>query len=141
MRADMNFSGNPKQLSPLSLAYIGDSVYELYVRTRVIEEHPNLPAHKLHLKTVKYVKAHAQSNSVTAMLPMLTDEEAAVYKRGRNAKSNTMPKNADMADYRRATGFEALIGFVYLTGNEDRLYELFKKAYESAFEEISNLPA
>lgn len=128
----------PNQLSPLSLAYIGDSVYELYVRTRVIEEHPNMPAHKLHLKTVKYVKAHAQSNSVTAMLGMLTEEETAVYKRGRNAKSNTTPKNADMADYRRATGFETLIGYIYLAENRDRLNELMSKAYEYAFTEKQN---
>lgn len=128
----------PNQLSPLSLAYIGDSVYELYVRTRVIEEHPNMPAHKLHLKTVKYVKAHAQSNSITAMLDMLTEEETAVYKRGRNAKSNTTPKNADMADYRRATGFETLIGYIYLAENRDRLNELMSKAYEYAFTEKQN---
>lgn len=122
----------PSQFSPLALAYIGDGVYELYVRTRVIEEHPNLPAHKLHLHTVKYVKAHAQSQSVEALLDMLTEEETAVYKRGRNAKSATMAKNATMTDYRRATGFEALIGYVYLTENTERLNALMEKAYENA---------
>lgn len=127
----------PSQFSPLALAYIGDGVYDLYVRTRVIDENPNLPAHKLHLKTVKYVKAHAQSNSIEAMLEMLTEEETAVYKRGRNAKSATVPKNADMADYRRATGFEALIGYTYLTQNTERLNELMDKAYENAFENIN----
>lgn len=135
---EMLTKNNPSLYSPLALAYIGDGVYELYVRTRVMEEHSNLPAHKLHVKTVKYVKAHAQSNSITAMLDMLSEEETAVYKRGRNAKSNTTPKNADMADYRRATGFEALIGYVYLTENTERLNELMDKAYECAFEEKNN---
>lgn len=130
----MELKKQPNQYSPLALAYIGDGVYELYVRTRVIEEHPNLPAHKLHLHTVKYVKAHAQSQSIEAMLPMLTEEETAVYKRGRNAKSATMAKNATMTDYRRATGFEALIGYVYLTGDTQRLDELMGKAYENAFD-------
>ncbi|MCC8169039.1 MAG: Mini-ribonuclease 3 [Oscillospiraceae bacterium] len=125
---------NINQYSPLALAYIGDGVYELYVRTRVIEEHPNLPAHKLHLKTVKYVKAHAQSNSIEAMLEMLTEEETSVYKRGRNAKSATVPKNANMTEYRRATGFEALIGYTYLSGNTERLNELMERAFLNAFD-------
>lgn len=124
----------PSQFSPLALAYIGDGVYELFVRTKVIEEHENLPANKLHKKTVQYVKAHAQANSIDAMLPHLTEDETAVYKRGRNAKSNTTPKNADMADYRKATGFEALIGFLYLSGENERLNELMEIAYENALE-------
>ena len=124
----------PSQFSPLALAYIGDGVYELFVRTKVIEEHENLPANKLHKKTVQYVKAHAQANSIDAMLPHLTEDETAVYKRGRNAKSNTTPKNADMADYRKATGFEALIGFLYLSGENGRLNELMEIAYENALE-------
>lgn len=124
----------PSQFSPLALAYIGDGVYELFVRTKVIEEHENLPANKLHKKTVQYVKAHAQANSIDAMLPHLTEDETAVYKRGRNAKSNTTPKNADMADYRKATGFEALIGFLYLSGGNERLNELMEIAYENALE-------
>lgn len=124
----------PSQFSPLALAYIGDGVYELFVRTKVIEEHENMPANKLHKKTVQYVKAHAQANSIDAMLPHLTENETAVYKRGRNAKSNTTPKNADMADYRKATGFEALIGFLYLSGENERLHELMNIAYENALE-------
>lgn len=124
----------PSQFSPLALAYIGDGVYELFVRTKVIEEHENLPANKLHKKTVQYVKAHAQANSIDAMLTHLTEDETAVYKRGRNAKSNTTPKNADMADYRKATGFEALIGFLYLSGENERLNELMEIAYENALE-------
>ena len=120
----------PSQFSPLALAYIGDGVYELFVRTKVIEEHENLPANKLHKKTVQYVKAHAQSNSIDAMLPHLTEDETAVYKRGRNAKSNTTPKNADMADYRKATGFEALIGFLEVSGADGRLEEIIEKTFE-----------
>jgi ribonuclease-3 family protein len=126
----------PSQLSPLALAYIGDGVYELFVRTRVIEEHENMPAHKLHKKTVQYVKAHAQANSIEALLSHLTEDETAVYKRGRNTKSYTTPKNADMADYRKATGFEALIGFLYLSGENERLNELMKIAYENALDNI-----
>ncbi len=124
----------PSQFSPLALAYIGDSVYEIFVRTRVIEEHENMPANKLHRQTVKYVKAHAQANSIDAIMPHMTENETAVYKRGRNAKSNTAPKNADMADYRKATGFEALIGFLYLSGENERLDELMKIAYDNALD-------
>lgn len=119
-------------LSPLVLAYIGDAVYELYVRTRVIEEHPSMPAHKLHREAVKYVKAHAQSDSAHAIAELLTDEEAAVFRRGRNAKSYTKAKNASTVDYRHATGFEALVGYLYISGREDRAEELMKAAYESA---------
>ena len=125
----------PNQYSPLVLAYIGDSVYEVYVRTRVVEENPDMPAHKLHLQTVKYVKAHAQSNSIHAMMSMLTEEEDTVFKRGRNAKSPTTAKNASLIDYRHATGFEALIGYIYLSGNTERLEELMQKAYENALNE------
>ncbi|MGN0150765.1 MAG: Mini-ribonuclease 3 [Clostridia bacterium] len=130
----MELNKKPNQYSPLALAYIGDGVYELYVRSRVIEEHSNLPAHKLHLHTVKYVKAHAQSNSIEALQNILTEEEASVYRRGRNAKSATVPKNANMVEYRRATGFEALIGYVYLTGDTERLNELMDEAYNNAFD-------
>ena len=81
----------PNQYAPLPLAYIGDAVYEVYVRTRLIAEHPDMAAHKLHVHSIKYVKAHAQSNSIHAMLPILTDDETAVFRRGRNAKSPTFP--------------------------------------------------
>lgn len=131
----MNLNKNPNQYSPLVLAYVGDSVYEVYVRTRMIEENPDMPAHKLHLRTVKYVKAHAQSNSIHAMMSMLTEEEEAVFKRGRNAKSPTSAKNASLIDYRHATGFEALIGYTYLSDNNERLAELMSAAYENALNE------
>ena len=125
----------PSQYSPLSLAYIGDGVYELYVRSRVLYEHPDMPAHKLHMQTVRYVKAHAQANSIHSMLDMLTEEETAVFKRGRNAKSPTTAKNASLIDYRHATGFEALIGYIYLSGDKERLDALMSSAYESALTE------
>lgn len=121
-----------EQYSPLALAYIGDGVYELYVRTRVIEEHPTMPAHKLHLQTVKYVKAQAQAKSIHNMLELLSDEEMAIFKRGRNAKSYTSAKNASITDYRHATGFEALIGYLYITKQTERLNELMKIAFECA---------
>lgn len=131
----INSDKKPNQYSPLVLAYIGDAVYEIYVRSRVIEENPDMPAHKLHLKTVKYVKARAQANSIHAMTEMLTEEETAVFKRGRNAKSPTAAKNASLIDYRHATGFEALIGYTYLSGNSERLDELMKAAFENALSE------
>lgn len=117
--------------SPLVLAYIGDSVYEVFTRKKVLSKNPNLPAHKLHKENVKYVKAKAQSDAMEIIEPMLTDAELAIYKRGRNAKSATVPKNADLADYRRATGFEALIGFLELSGQRERLLEIMEKAFDS----------
>ena len=121
--------------APLSLAYIGDGVYELYVRSRIIKENPNLPAHKLHKAAIKYVKAEAQSRSIEAMLPYLTEAETAQFKRGRNAKSPTSAKNASIVDYRRATGFEALIGFLYINKRDERLNELMTIAFDNAKEE------
>lgn len=130
----MSIKKSPSQYSPLALAYIGDGVYELYVRSRVIEENPNMPAHKLHKESVKFVKAHSQSNSIHAIIDMLLEDEVAVFKRGRNAKSPTVPKNADLTDYRHATGFEALIGYLYLSEKTERLNELMEIAYENALD-------
>lgn len=127
-----NENKKPGEYSPLALAYIGDSVYEVYVRSRIIAENPNLAAHKLHVESIKYVKAHAQSNSMEAVAPILDESELAVYKRGRNAKSATVPKNADLTDYRRATGFEALVGYLYICARHQRLEEVMKVAFENA---------
>lgn len=124
----------PNQYTPLVLAYIGDAIYEVYVRMRILREHTDMPAHKLHVRAVQYVRAHAQSNSMCFLEPLLSEEEAAVYKRGRNAKSATMPKNADVIEYKRATGFEALVGYLYLAEAEDRLREIMQYAYEHAQE-------
>ena len=117
--------------SPLVLAYIGDSVYEAFTRKKVLEGNPNLPAHKLHKENVKYVKANAQSNAMEKIEPMLSEAELAIYKRGRNAKSATVPKNADLTGYRRATGFEALIGFLELSEQHERLMEIMEIAFDS----------
>ncbi len=122
---------NPLEYSPLVLAYIGDAVYEIYTRERVLEKNPNMPAHKLHLENIKYVKARSQSNSVSAIEPMLTEEEQAVFKRGRNAKSGTTPKNADVLEYHRATGLEALFGYLHLSGKGERLKELMSVAFDN----------
>lgn len=128
------FVKKPKQYSPLSLAFVGDAVYEQFVRSKVIEENPDMPASKLYKETVKRVRAHAQSVSMNTVCDMLTEDELEMYKRGRNAKSVTTPKNADITEYRRATGLETLVGYVYMTGNEDRLYEIMTAAYNAAAE-------
>ena len=122
----------PSQLSPLVLAYIGDGVYELFVRNKIIFEHPDMPPHKLHILSSSHVKAKAQSNSMTVIEELLSEEELSIYKRGRNAKSSTVPKNADVNDYRRATGFEALIGFLYLNKEVERLDELMEIAFTNS---------
>lgn len=116
-------------LAPLVLAYIGDAVYEVYVRNRIIEEHPDMPVHKLHKMAVKFVKAHGQSEAMTVLEGELSKEELAVYKRGRNTKSATVPKNADVREYRRATGFEALVGYLYKAEHNERLTEIMEKAF------------
>ncbi len=117
--------------SPLTLAYIGDAVYDLVIRTVVVER-ANRSANELHRATVKYVKAEAQAAMIEALLPELTTEEEAVYRRGRNAKSYTTAKNASLMDYRQATGFEALMGWLYLTNQMERVLYLVKQGIELA---------
>ncbi|MGP1612768.1 MAG: Mini-ribonuclease 3 [Catonella sp.] len=114
-----------RSFSPLTLAYIGDAVYEIIVRTIIVEK-GNAPVNKLHHKASSLVKALAQREAMEKILPFLTEEEETVYKRGRNAKSYTSAKNASIIDYRVATGFEALVGFLYLAGRNARLLELVK---------------
>lgn len=121
--------------SPLTLAYIGDAIYELVVRSVVVER-ANRSANDLHKRSVKYVKAEAQAKMIMALQEILTEEEMAVYKRGRNAKSYTVAKNASMSDYRKATGFEALMGFLYLTNQNGRMLFLIKQGIELAGMEI-----
>lgn len=127
----IEFTKKPNEYNPLVLAYIGDSLYDIYVRSRLVAENGNMPVHRLHVEAVKFVKAHGQSEAVGHIEKYLTDEEKAVYKRGRNTKSYTVPKNADVGDYRRATGFEALLGWLYIRKDETRLKELMKLSYES----------
>lgn len=115
--------------SPLVLAYIGDGIYELIVRT-VLVEHGNRQASALHKKASSYVKASAQSAMILAIQEELSEEEEKVYKRGRNAKTVTMAKHASMHDYRHATGFEALMGYLYLTNQMCRMIDLIKMGME-----------
>lgn len=117
--------------SPLTLAYIGDAVYDLVIRTVVVER-ANRAANELHKRAVKFVQAGTQAVMVTALQEILTEDELAVFKRGRNAKSNTSAKNASITDYRKATGFEALIGFLYLTDQTDRLLFLVREGISRA---------
>jgi len=110
-------------LSPLQLAYVGDAVYELLVRTYLVKK--GLAVRKLHKAAVEYVKAEAQSGFIHALEDELTEEEKTFVKRGRNAKNNTVPKNADLMDYKYATGFETLIGYLFLIGEDERIFQLF----------------
>lgn len=111
--------------SPLTFAYIGDAVYDLVIRTLVVK-HGNSQPHKLHKRTSAYVKAGAQAELMEKILPLLTEEEEQIYKRGRNAKSYSHAKNATMLDYRKATGFEALMGYLYLKEESRRMIDLIK---------------
>lgn len=111
--------------SPLTLAYIGDAVYDLAVRTVLVTQ-GNIKPHKLHLHCSQLVKAGAQAKVIDGLYEQLTEEEAKVYRRGCNAKPATMAKNATAADYKKATGFEALIGYLYLTGQAVRMLSLIR---------------
>ena len=117
--------------SPLTLAYVGDGVYDLIIRTVVVER-ANRPANELHRITVKYVSANAQSKIVQALMEDLTEEEQSIYRRGKNSKPHTTAKNASVADYMKATGFEAVIGYLYLTDQMPRILELVKLGIEKA---------
>ncbi|MBR6627062.1 MAG: ribonuclease III [Lachnospiraceae bacterium] len=118
-----------RSYSPLTLAYIGDGIYDLIIRSVVVER-GNCSANSLHKKTTRYVSAVAQSGMIQALFDELTEEEQAVYLRGRNAKSYSAAKNASRGEYRRATGFEALIGYLYLQNQTERLLYLVKKGIE-----------
>ena len=115
--------------SPLTLAYIGDCVYEIIIRTIVVGK-GNRQTSKLHQTTTKLVKAQSQATLAELISPILDEEEADILRRGRNAKSATMAKNATVADYRMATALEALVGYLYLTNKMDRLLELLKYGLE-----------
>lgn len=115
--------------SPLVLAYIGDCVFDLVIKSMVING-GNKQVHKLHEETSSYVQASTQSEMMRAMQPCLNEEEHAIYRRGRNAKSVSPAKNQSITDYRRATGFEALIGYLYLKKEYRRMMELIKTGLE-----------
>lgn len=112
--------------SPLTLAYIGDGIYEIVIRTMLVEQ-ANRQVNKIHKAASSLVNAHTQAELIFLMMDMLTEEELAVYKRGRNAKAVTRAKNASMSEYRTATGFEALMGWLYLTGQSERMFQLLKE--------------
>lgn len=122
--------------SPLTLAYIGDGVFELVIRSLVVGE-GNRRASDLHRRTSQIVKARSQAEMAECLLPVLTPEESDVYRRGRNAHSPTMAKHATMADYRKATGFEALIGYLYLTDRFERILFLVKEAFAKCGKVVS----
>lgn len=110
-------------LSPLQLAYVGDAVYELLVRTSILRK--ELKVNHLHRAAKKYVKAEGQSRIIHHLEPLLTETEKYYVKKGRNAKIHSSPKNADLIDYKYATGFECLLGYLYLTNQDERLAEFF----------------
>jgi ribonuclease-3 family protein len=119
-----------KEYSPLTLAYIGDGIYDLIIRTLVINK-GNKQVQKLHLETSALVNAGTQSKMMRVLQEQLTEEEHAVYKRGRNAKSVSPAKNQSVTDYRRATGFEALLGYLYLKKEWQRILDLIKMGLDS----------
>ncbi|MBS6735591.1 MAG: ribonuclease III [Clostridiales bacterium] len=119
--------------SPLALAYIGDGIYELYIRTIVVGR-GNRQASKLHHAASRLVKAPTQALMAEALEAEFTPEEEAVYRRGRNAKSYTTAKNATTGQYRKATGFEAVMGYLYLTGQYIRMIDLIKMGLEAVDE-------
>ncbi len=114
-----------KTYSPLTLAYIGDAAYELVIRSIVVER-GNAPVNKLHKRSSRLVKAQTQAEAAVKLMDVFTEEEMAVYKRGRNARSHTMAKNAEMTDYRMATGFEAVMGYLHLKQDYERMVTLIQ---------------
>lgn len=114
-----------RMLSPLVWAYVGDCVYELYVRTHLVNV-SNAKPHKLHIESIKYVKAEAQAALLDKINSKLTEDELDIIRRGRNTENHHLPKNANVADYSHSTGFEALIGFLYLSKQDERLEEILK---------------
>ena len=112
-------------LSPLTWAYVGDAVYELYIRTNLVNN-TKLKPHKLHIESIKYVKAKAQADLLKKIENILSDSEKDIVRRARNAENHHLPKNADPADYMYSTAFEGLIGYLYLTKQDERLQEILK---------------
>ena len=118
-----------RMYSPLTLAFMGDCVFEIVIRSIVVER-GNRQAGSLHKIKSSVVNAKVQARMIEALMEELTEEERAVYKRGRNAKPHTVAQNASVNDYRKATGLEALFGYLYLSGQEDRILELTKRGLE-----------
>lgn len=129
-----NISAN--EYSPLVLAYIGDAIYEIYVRTMIISK-GNTSVNNMNKEAKKYVKASEQARIYHNIENVLTEAEMSVFKRGRNAKSFSVPKNAEISDYRHATGLEALVGYLYIDGQVERLMELLDKGINGVEENYS----
>ena len=121
---------NPKHLSPLTLAFIGDGVYEILVREKILVV-GSLPPKKLHNEAVKMVRASFQGRAAMAVGEMLTEEESDILRRGRNSSVVSAPKNANVIEYRLATGLEALFGYLYLSNKQDRIKTIFEFIYEN----------
>lgn len=115
------------QMSPLTWAYVGDCVFELYIRTKLVDT-TNLKPHNLHIKAISYVKAKSQANMLNNIYDNLTDEEKDIVRRGRNAENHHLPKNANVQEYMYSTAFEALIGYLYLCKKNERLKEIIEMA-------------
>lgn len=113
------------QMSPLTWAYVGDAVYELYIRTHLVNS-THLKPHKLHIEAISYVKAKAQADILKKLENTLTQEEQEIVRRGRNTQTHHIAKNASMQEYMYSTAFESLIGYLYLTGQEERLTQLLQ---------------
>lgn len=126
---------DPAMYSGLSLAYIGDGVFDLIIRSRVMSR-GNMQVQKMHRQTSFIVKAVSQAKMADAIMERLTEEETSIYKRGRNSNPHTTAKNASVPEYKKATGFEALIGFLYLSGRYERMLELVKLGLSSIGENI-----
>ncbi len=114
------------QMSPLVWAYVGDCVYELYIRTYLVNT-TNLNPHKLHIEAIKYVKAGAQANFLKNIYEELSDEEKDIVRRGRNANNHHLPKNSNIQEYMYSTAFESLIGYLYLNKNYERVKQIIEK--------------
>lgn len=124
MERFLSDSCDPGLLSPLNLAFVGDTVFDLFVREKLVCQ-ANRPVNKLHNKATEMVRASAQAQAMHKIMEYLSEEELAVFKRGRNAHTNHKAKSAEAGEYHYATGLESLFGYLYLTGNIDRLRELF----------------
>jgi ribonuclease-3 family protein len=126
-----------KLISPLKLAYIGDAVYEVYIRSYVVNK-IKTNVNSMNKMAVKYVKAEAQAKVARGLKDLVSEKEWTILKRGRNQKSATVAKNASIGDYRYATGFEALIGYLYLSGNNDRIREIIKYSIDVLEGKVNN---
>lgn len=125
---DITSEKDARALSPLTLAFFGDSVYEVLVREKIVKS-GSKPIHTLHSMAVKKVNAGFQSYASEQIEKLLTDDELEIFKRGRNATGNNVPRSSNPKDYHRATGLEALFGYLYLSGQHERMKELFETIY------------